>query len=86
MDLAFNRYANPFLLFDTMISNGTFLDFIMTMFKQVNEDRLFDMWLHKVFDKEWNDFLKDARTTNEEVNVEEVIKGTNSVLDAITPS
>lgn len=86
MDLAFNRYANPFLLFDTMISNGTFLDFIMTMFKQVNEDRLFDIWLHKVFDREWNDFLNDTRTSNEEINVEEIVKGTNDVLDAITPS
>lgn len=86
MDLAFNRYANPFLLFDTMISNGTFLGFVMAMFKQIEEDKLFDIWLHKVFDKEWKDFLKDVRAANEEVNVEEVIKGTNNVLDAITPS
>ena len=86
MDLAFNRYANPFLLFDTMISNGTFLDFILTMYKQVDEDRLFDIWLHKVFDMQWEDFLKDVRASNEKVNVEEVIKGTNDVLNAITPS
>lgn len=86
MDLAFNRYANPFLLFDTMISNGSFLDFILTMYKQVDEDKLFDIWLHKVYDMQWEDFIKEVRVSNEEVNVEEVIKGTNDVLNAITPS
>lgn len=86
MDLAFNRYANPFLLFDTMISNGTFLDFILTMYKQVDEDKLFDIWLHKVYDMQWEDFIKEVRTSNEVVNVEKVIKDTNNVLDAITPS
>lgn len=86
MDLAFNRYANPFLLFDTMILNGSFLDFVLTMYNQVNEDKLFDIWLHKVYEMQWEDFIKKARASNEQINVEEVIKGTSNVLDAITPS
>jgi hypothetical protein len=86
MDLAFNRYANPFLLFDTLISNCSFFDYILTMYQQVDEDKLFDIWLHKVYDMQWEDFLKEIRATNEEVNVEEVVKGTNDVLSAITPS
>lgn len=66
MDLLFSRYASPFLLLDSMIGCGRFLEFVSEIHDMNNErvinDTLFDTWLHKDFETTINcsrDILKN---------------------------
>ena len=56
MDLLFKRYASPFLLFDGIIQACEFRDFVVELLTLHSEDRLFEIWLHKVRDKSFDDF------------------------------
>ena len=58
MDLLFKRYANPFLLLDNMITTGRFLEFILELIDIQNDEKIHDVWIHKVFDKSFDDFKK----------------------------
>ena len=91
MDLIFKRYSNPFSLIDPLIETNQFSDFIDTFNEKVVEDMEFDYWLHKVYDKSFNDFKKQIHdTVNVEANMsEEEIKATlnksNEMLTNFNP-
>ena len=56
MDLLFKRYASPFLLFDGIIQAGEFCNFVVELLNIHAESQLFEIWLHKVFDKSFDEF------------------------------
>ena len=55
MDLLFKRYASPFILLDNLIATNSLTLFIIDMLDIVNEEKLLEYFMHKVFDKSWND-------------------------------
>lgn len=58
MDLLFKKYASPFVLLDEYISWGRFCEFIDEFIKEENETRKYDYWLHKVWDKSYDEFSR----------------------------
>lgn len=90
MDLLFKRYANPFLLFDNLIATGRFLEFILEFIDIRNEEKIYDYWLHKVFDKGFEEFKKQVMGDNEiadvdNQNVETTINESMNILNNFNP-
>lgn len=57
MDLIFKRYADPYTLLDTMIANRDFTDFVCTFVRLDDDDKLWDMYIHKCWENiSFNDF------------------------------
>lgn len=61
MDLLFSRYASPFVLLDGLIHNGSFNQYITDMYGIVEEEKLWNYFLHKVYDKSWGEFLDECK-------------------------
>lgn len=86
MDLLFQRYASPFLLLDGLLTTSSLTSFIMEMYEQVNEEKLWDFYLHKVFDQTWGEFLDDVKPKKvEKVDVGETIIKSKQMLNNFTP-
>lgn len=57
MDLIFKRYADPYTLLDTMIDNQSFDEFVCTFVRLDDDDKLWDMYIHKCWENiSFNDF------------------------------
>ena len=57
MDLIFHRYADPYTLLDTMIDNQSFDEFVCTFVRLDDDDKLWDMYIHKCWENiSFNDF------------------------------
>ena len=65
MDLLFKRYADPFSLLDGYIQTSRFCEFIVNFWKQKTEDELWDFYMHKVWDKSFNEFRESMQTTQD---------------------
>lgn len=63
MDLLFQRYADPMTMLDIMIGAGGFSRFVGEFMKNVNETQQWDYFLHKVFDKSFNEFKESLNNT-----------------------
>lgn len=84
MDLLFKRYANPFPLIDQMIAMSCFADFILESLHNDDEDRLWDLYLHKVQeDKSFNDFKDDVIAQNTEITQEDLETTINYSIDLL---
>ena len=84
MDLLFSRYASPFLFIDTVIDARRFSDFV-THFCGVNEEQKeWEYFLHKVFDKSFDDF-RESLEPPKPVNFETTIQTSKSILDNFKP-
>ncbi len=68
MDQLFKRYADPFLLLNTLIRTNSLSSFIDDMFTFINEEfqekTLWEFFLNKVYDESWSDFYN--RITSDE--------------------
>lgn len=64
MDLLFKRYASPFVLVDQMIETCSFCDFIEHILQVVMEDQEWEFYLHKIMDKNFNDFKEGLKESN----------------------
>lgn len=93
MDLLFKRYASPFLLLDEMIATGRMLEFIDKITTIRNEeqenDTMWEFFLHKVFDKTYDDFLRDCGKNKAqpvaEIDFETTIKTSVNILQDFKP-
>ncbi len=60
MDMLFKRYANPFVLLDQAIGTGRLAEFIGECVRIHNEEQRektnWEFFLHKVFDKSFEEF------------------------------
>lgn len=56
MDLLHKRYASPFPLLDRYLCYGGFSEYIQLIASQRNEERLWDLYLHSMPDKSFNDW------------------------------
>lgn len=75
MDLLFKRYASPFLLIDEYISIKNFekfiIDFIDTLNEEKKNDFEWDYFLHRVFDKSFNEFKEDMKNSRDNLEMSE---------------
>lgn len=59
MDLIYKRYSNPMELIDNMISLSNFSEFISELADNVSDEKLYDIWKSKVYDKSFADFKNE---------------------------
>jgi len=90
MDLLFKRYASPFLLLDGMIQTGRLLEFIKEFIDISNNDEIYDLWLHRVFDKGFEEFKNEVLSKAEtsqvtDQDVETTIKNSYEILNNFSP-
>ncbi len=93
MDLLFSKYASPFLLLDQYIRTRRLSEFIEEFMNQHNEDIKWEYFMHKVFDKSWNDFsqsvdddMKKRSVPNfNEYTFETTIQDSKNILSGFRP-
>lgn len=90
MDLLHQRYASPFPFIDEMIKHcrfGEFVDsFIRKVLKEKNEKMTWEFFIHRIYDKSFNEFKEelenDARNQNmSEQDVEATIQQTTDMVN-----
>ena len=59
MDLVYKRYSNPMELIDNMISFSNFSEVISELADNVSDEKLYDIWKSKVYDKSFADFKNE---------------------------
>ena len=82
MDRLFKRYADPFLFIDGMIQTGRFDEFVENFIQTTNNDIEFenhekemrlhwDCWLHKIFDKDFKEYMDELENQKNHQNMSE---------------
>ena len=88
MDLLFKRYASPFLILDGFIESGQFCRYIQHMLDRHNEEMIYDIWIHKVYDKAFPDFkneIMNATRQQKPVNLETTVRESENILKNFIP-
>lgn len=90
MDSLARRYASPFIVLDEMIRQGRLLEFVLELWKIEDEEKVWDVWLHKVYDKsykEWEEELTaKARARGvSESELEATVTNSKQLLDGFNP-
>ena len=65
MDLLFKRYADPFSLLDGYIRTSRVCEFIHTFSELKNEDDRWEYFLHKVWNKTYDEFCEILQTSQD---------------------
>lgn len=90
MDLLFSKYASPFLLLDQMIRTQRLAEFIVEFMSMDDEQRTWDFYLHKVFDKSFDDFKQSltssASIIPSELQLKTTIKDSKDILNNFIPT
>ena len=88
MDLLFEKMANPFVLIDELLLNGDFFDWVVEFVNEENERQIWEMWLHKVFDKSFADFRNSVMQTNQinDEDLETTVMNSKSILNGFIPN
>lgn len=73
MDLLYQRYASPFSFIDGMLRSGGFTDFVYNFIDTTNKEKedkyRWDIYLHRIFDKSYNEWLEEIKTDNDNQNM-----------------
>lgn len=56
MDLLSRRYASPIFILEQMISYGGFSEFISSLYDFDNDTKLWEIYLHKIYNKSFEEF------------------------------
>ena len=91
MDLVFKRYSSPFLLIDNLISAKRLLDFILELIDAINDEKLYEMWLHRIYDKSYPDFKNEVMDYNKTANadvqdIETTVNESMNILNNFKPT
>ena len=81
MDLLFKRYASPFLILDSYIENKSLTSFLRTLYEKVGEERMWEVWLHKVDNQSLDEFKDSIVEANEKVD-----NSTDTINDILSNS
>lgn len=72
-----------------MIAHGSLSDLIDTIIEDRNENRQWEFYLHKVFDKSYNAFIEgmkaEEEARQEDFDVNATIQESFDIMKAITP-
>lgn len=88
MDLLFKRYASPFILFDGMLESCRFCEFVNKLIDIKNDEDIYHLWIHKVYDKSYQDFKDDVISSSRPVNpvnLGATIRESESILQGFIP-
>lgn len=88
MDCLFAKYGSPFLFIDGMIQTHRLSEFVDEFLKIENEDRKWEFYLHKVYDKsfeEWNKSIPKAKEDISDEQLETTIQDSKSILTTFIP-
>ena len=94
MDLIHQRYASPFPFIDSMIQAnkfGEFVDsFIRKIHKEKNEKLTWEFYIHRIYDKSFNEFKEGLKNDAENQNmsqedVETTINSSINILNNFNP-
>lgn len=90
MDSLAKRYASPFVVLDEMIRQGRLLEFVLELWKIEDEEKTWDVWLHKVYDKgydEWTEGLRAKARAREasESELEATVINSKHLLNGFNP-
>ena len=88
MDLLFVRYASPFVLLDGLILTNSLKNFVNDFFDFINEDREWEFFLHKVYDKSWSEFSNEMKQSENQkpVDLGATIVKSKNMLNNFTPN
>lgn len=91
MDLLFKRYASPFLLVDGMIQSGRFTTFVSELERIVNEEKAWEVWMHRAKDKTYDEFTRSIRQTPSvervsKPDLEATVKHSSHLLNNFKPT
>lgn len=87
-DLLFSKYASPQILIDHLISNGDFFDWVIEFIDAENDRQAWEVWLHKVIDKSFEEFRESIQTHVNQMDDEQLettISDSKSILNAFIP-
>ena len=87
MDLLFTRYASPFVLLDGLILTNSLNNYVDDFFGFINEDREWEFFLHKVYDKSWSEFSKEIEQSENQkpVDLGATLVKSKNMLNNFTP-
>lgn len=94
MDLLFKRYASPFSFMDGMIQAGRFYEFVIDFIKTTNQEMEekydWEYFIHKVFDKSYQEFKEEIKTNKEnqemsEQDIETTVQYSMNILNNFNP-
>lgn len=95
MDMLFKRYACPFELMDQMIVSCRFMEWVNEIVCIHNEEETeriqWEFFLHKVFDKNYEEFLTDCKmneqrqSANREFDFEATFNSSKNMLEGFAP-
>ena len=87
MDLLFKRYASPFILLDGFIVTNSLNNFVDDFLDFVKEDDEWEFFLHKVYDKNWNEFNDIIKQSNnkEPIDLGATLMKSKNILNSFTP-
>ena len=88
MDLLFVRYASPFVLLDGLILTNSLKNFVDDFFDFINEDREWEFFLHKVYDKSWSEFSNEMKQSENQkpVDLGATLVKSKNMLSNFTPT
>ncbi len=88
MDLLFVRYASPFVLLDGLIMTNSLNSFVDDFFDFVNEERNWEFFLHKIYDKSWSEFSDSIKQSenNEPIDLGATLVKSKNMLNNFTPT
>lgn len=91
MDLLFKRYASPFLLLERYIRAGRFSEFVNEFMSIQNEEMIWEVWLHRVFDMTFDEFKKAIVSASinsikpTKKQIETTLQTSKNILDSFIP-
>ena len=71
-----------------MLETGRFLDFVNKFIDIQNEEKIYELWLHKVYDKSYADFkaqIMESSKPAKPVDLETTIRESESILNSFIP-
>ena len=88
MDLLFVRYASPFVLLDGLILTNSLKNFVDDFFDFINEDREWEFFLHKVYDKSWSEFSNNMKQSENQkpIDLGATLVKSKNMLSNFTPT
>ena len=96
MDMLFQRYANPMAFMNGMIKARrftAFVDEVLALYKEDKEEArekiLWELWLHRVYDKTFSEFVKsqddDCAAPPSQEETVEIVRESWKILNGFAP-
>lgn len=92
MDSLHIRYASPFIYLDLLILHGKLSEFIDEFYEQLNEDSLWELYLHREIEssfKDWKDsIVNEMKLAGKEPTkreIEATIQYAEDILNGFVP-